>query len=124
MKIKDVKIAVISTGPWPTSVPEDYEWTLVRVVTDEGIDGYGETFTTPEVAESFKTTKQRLVGEDPTNLNRIQYLADGKFRSGIEIACWDILGKKLGVPLYKLFGGEFRRKIRMYADSGDRMAGV
>ena len=118
MKIKDIKIAIVNTGPWPTPIPKDYEWTLVRVVTDEDIDGYGETFATPDVTESLKVMKQRLIGEDPTNLNRIQYLASGRLRSGIEIACWDILGKKLGVPLYKLFGGEFRRRIRMYADSG------
>jgi len=118
MKIKDVKVAVVTTGPWPTPVPKDFGWTLVKVITDEDIEGYGETFATPDVMESFKTIKQRLIDEDPTNLNRIQHLAAGKFRSGIEIACWDILGKKLDVPLYKLFGGEFRRKIRMYADSG------
>ena len=118
MKIKDIKIAVANTGPWPTPVPEDYEWALVRVITDEEIDGYGETFATQDVVESLRAIKQSLIGEDPTNLNRIQHLAVGKFRSGIEIACWDILGKKLGVPIYKLFGGEFRRKIRMYADSG------
>jgi len=117
MKIKDVKIAVVSTGPWPTPIPKDYEWTLVRVITDEQIDGYGETFTISDAAE-IQEMKRRLIGEDPTNLNRIQYLASGRFRSGIEIACWDILGKKLGAPLYKLFGGEFRRRIRMYADSG------
>jgi len=118
MKIRDVKVAVVNTGPWPTPVPKDYGWTLIRIITDEGLDGYGETFAAPEILESIRAIKQRLIGEDPTNLNRIRYLASGRFRSGIEIACWDILGKKLGVPLYKLFGGEFRRKIRMYADSG------
>jgi len=118
MKIKDIKIVIVNTGPWPTPIPKDYEWTLVRVITDEDVDGYGETFATPDVTESLKIIRQRLIGEDPTNLNRIQFLASGRLRSGIEIACWDILGKKLGVPLYKLFGGEFRRRIRMYADSG------
>ena len=118
MKIRDIKIAVVNTGPWPTPVPKDYGWALIRVITDEGIDGYGETFAAPRLVETLEAIKPRLIGEDPTNLNRIQHLVGGRFRSGIEIACWDILGKDLGAPLYKLFGGEYRRRIRMYADSG------
>ena len=118
MKIEDVKIAFVTTGPWATPIPEEYGWMLVRVITDEDIEGYGETFADPEAEGSIEGMKQRLIGEDPTNINKIQTLAMGRWRSGVEIACWDILGKSLGAPLYKLFGGKYRDKIRIYADSG------
>jgi len=118
MKIKDVKMALVNTGPWPTPIPKDYGWTLVRMIADEGIEGYGEAPASPEAESSMKSLRQRLIGVDPTNLNRIQTIARGRWRSGVEIACWDILGKSLDAPLYKLFGGKYRDKIRMYADSG------
>ena len=132
LKIKDIKTAVVNTGDLPympkgTPVGRDYNWVIVRVITDEGIDGYGETYYDPEAEAQIQGNKPRLIGEDPTNLNKInaltgtQALWQSRWRSGVEIACWDILGKSLDAPLYKLFGGKYRDKIRIYADSGGHL---
>jgi L-alanine-DL-glutamate epimerase-like enolase superfamily enzyme len=122
LKIKDIRTATVATGPWPTKVPNDYEWLLVFVETDEGITGIGETRGSLRMERSIEEIRPLIIGEDRTNINRIQFLMDnhpGTFgRSGIDIACWDIVGKDLGVPIYRLMGGRFREKIRMYADSG------
>jgi len=117
LKIKDVRTAVLATGLWPTTVPSDYEWLLVFVDTDEGVTGIGETRGGLIVEGAIEEVKPRIIGEDPTNINRMQHLL-GLGRSGIDMACWDIMGKALGVPLYHLMGGKYRDKIRMYADSG------
>lgn len=111
MKITDMKCAVIGENP------------VVRIVTDEGIDGYGE-------AESYKPYlspfvlfyKEFLVGQDPTNvervMNRIRRMGSfkpwGSAVSAIEMALWDIAGKAAGVPVYKLLGGKVRDKVRVY----------
>ena len=70
-----------------------------------------------------------IIGEDPT---RIEHLYQKLYRqsfwrvgvigmsaiSGIEQACWDILGKSLNVPVYKLLGGAVRDRVRMYTHLG------
>ncbi|MBS7654240.1 MAG: mandelate racemase/muconate lactonizing enzyme family protein [Candidatus Bathyarchaeia archaeon] len=122
MKITDVKVAVIRGN---------FCWPLVRVDTDEGISGLGEArdyspahhYVIP-LKEQILRLKKVIVGEDPTNIERLSariraYGAEGRFGgavSGIEIALWDILGKSLGVPIYKILGGKFRSKIRIYCD--------
>jgi len=122
MKITDVKVAVIRGN---------FCWPIVRVDTDEGISGLGEArdyspahhYAVP-LKEQILRLKKVIVGEDPTNVERLfakirAYGAEGRFGgavSGIEIALWDILGKSLGVPIYKLLGGKFRSKIRIYCD--------
>ena len=93
--------------------------TIVEVVTDEGIVGLGEVGGGGEGAElQFKRLKDYLIGHDPFQLealrykicnptaslynNRMQYMA------AIEFACLDIIGQKLGQPVYNLIGGKLR----------------
>jgi L-alanine-DL-glutamate epimerase-like enolase superfamily enzyme len=111
MKITDLKCTVLGQNP------------VVRIVTDEGISGYGE-------AESFKPYitphvlffKPALIGEDPTNVERImlKIRQRGAFKpwgsavSAIEMALWDIAGKAAGLPVYKLLGGKIRDRVRVY----------
>ena len=90
-------------------------WSLIKIVTDEGIEGLGEW----RGGQSVDQLKQILIGKDPTNVNQLHY--DHLWRmqgmgAGVEIALWDIKGKKLGVPMCDLLGGKLRDKVRMYCD--------
>jgi L-alanine-DL-glutamate epimerase-like enolase superfamily enzyme len=111
MKITDLKCAIIGNNP------------TVRIETDEGIYGYGQaeetkTYLKPHVL----FYKQWLVGEDPTNVERVMLRIRrmGSFKpwgsavSAIEMALWDIAGKAAGIPVYKLLGGKVRDKVRVY----------
>ncbi|MBS1826253.1 MAG: mandelate racemase/muconate lactonizing enzyme family protein [Acidobacteria bacterium] len=111
MKIVDLKCAIIGRNP------------TVRIVTDQGISGYGQ-------AESYKPYlkpmvlfyKDYLLGEDPTDVNRVMLKIRrmgaakpwGAAASAIEIALWDIAGQAAGVPVHKLLGGKMRDRVRVY----------
>ena len=125
MKIADVRTVVVG-NPWKN-------WIYVVVETDEGLIGVGEATggseTQPRVA-AVEEVKHLIIGMDPRNVHEIfhkLYLtANIKITpaiSGIEMACWDILGKSLGVPVHTLLGGKVRENVRVYANgwySGDR----
>lgn len=102
---------------------------LVRVTTDEAIEGLGEAWCDPALAEGVVLGKLRpqVLGEDPFNVEGIwrrafdgsaMYDAKGAVvagMSGIDVACWDIMGKALGQPVCKLIGGRCRTAIEAYA---------
>lgn len=104
---------------------------LVKVTTDEGVVGWGECspMQPPVIVAYIEHVLKRLaVGEEPTNLERLverMFISPYKIAgqalaiaiSGIEIALWDIIGKALGVPVYRLLGGAYRTKIPVYASS-------
>ena len=100
---------------------------FVKVHTDEGIVGLGESGLwafREGVVGTLKRLESVIVGED---VNRINYInerlyAEHQFKgmniqsaiSAIDLALWDIKGKALGVPVYDLFGGKYRDKIRVW----------
>jgi len=103
---------------------------LVEISTDEGITGIGEA---PNVIGAGVTkliidsTKAKLVGQDPFQVEAVMKRLYGHYNlthlhlhaaswalTGIEMALWDIVGKACGQPLYKLWGGAFRREIPFY----------
>jgi galactonate dehydratase len=108
-------------------------WVFVKLETDiPGLTGWGEAsleWKTRAVVGAVEDLKPFLLGEDPT---RIEHIYQKLYRqpffrpgiigqsaiSGIEQACWDILGKSLGVPVYKLLGGAVRDRVRMYTHLG------
>ncbi len=104
---------------------------LVRLETDGGIVGWGECspMNTRVTQSHLKhSIKPLVVGRDPFNLESIvedifvkTYKIAGQSQamaaSGVEIALWDIIGKSLEVPIYKLIGGAYRKKVRVYASS-------
>jgi L-alanine-DL-glutamate epimerase-like enolase superfamily enzyme len=111
MKITDLRCAIIGQNP------------VVRIVTDEGIDGYGEAESTkPYLKSHVLFYRQYLLGEDPTNVERVMmkirrmasFKPWGSAVSAIEMALWDIAGKAAGVPVYKLLGGKTRDRVRVY----------
>jgi len=125
LKIADIKTVVVNA--------QMRNWVFVKVETDTpGLDGWGEAsleWKTRAVAAAVEDLKPFIVGDDPT---RVEHLYQKLYRqpffrpgviglsaiSGIEQACWDILGKHLGLPVYKLLGGAVRDKVRMYTHLG------
>ena len=103
-------------------------WLFVKVYTDEGIIGIGECSGWPRVIETaVQDLKRLLIGEDPTNIEllwqkmHIAIMGHGLTgtvgagaMTGIDMALWDIKGKKLGVPVWNLLGGKIRDRIRIY----------
>lgn len=103
-------------------------WVIVKVETSDGTNGYGEA--TLEGRERTMETavlelRRYLIGKDPTEIERhwqsmyrYTFWKGGAVLasalSGVEQALWDILGKSLGCPVYKLLGGACRDKIRVY----------
>jgi len=125
MKITAVRTVVCNAGM--------RNWVFVRVETDQaGLYGWGEAsleWKTRSVVGAVDDFAPMLIGEDPT---RIEHLYQKMYRqsfwrvgviglsaiSAIEQACWDILGKSLGQPVYKLLGGAVRDRVRMYTHLG------
>jgi len=106
----------------------------VRIYTDQGVVGQGETTDASQGnVPLIRSFARMLVGQDPLNIEaafeRIrtagifagaqsgQYVAA---LAGVEIALWDIAGKALGLPVYQLLGGRVRDRVRVYCDSGAR----
>ena len=127
MKVQD--ITTWATVP-PTGIGGSF-WVIVKVTTDDGIEGIGECYGIPfsgDVACRMveDTFERYIAGEDPHDVEtlfRRVYSAGFTQRpdismmgvfSGIEIAVWDILGKASGQPVYKLIGGKFHERIRTY----------
>jgi L-alanine-DL-glutamate epimerase-like enolase superfamily enzyme len=111
MRITDLKCAVIGQNP------------IVRVVTDEGISGYGQVEgSKPYLKPHVLFYQPYLLGEDPTNVERVMLKIRrlGSFKpwgsavSAIEMALWDIAGKAAGLPVYRLLGGKVRDRVRVY----------
>ncbi len=111
MKIIDLKCTVLGFHP------------IIRIVTDEGVDGYGEIEAAkPYIVPQVLFYKQFLIGEDPTNVERVvskirrlgAFKPWGSAVSAIETALWDLAGKAAGLPVYKLLGGKVRDKVRVY----------
>ncbi len=131
MKITDVQASIIGR-PEPHS--GGCVWTFVRLYTDEGIVGTGEcnsagAYTGFGLKQTILQMKDLLIGKDPFNIGPIyetlrrrgRYAGTGTAPiifaiTGIENALYDIVGKALNTPIYKLLGGKFRDKIRLYAD--------
>jgi L-alanine-DL-glutamate epimerase-like enolase superfamily enzyme len=117
VKITDIK-ALLLRNQWKT---------LVKVETDAGIVGYGESGATGEMFRSrLDRITPLLIGRDPLAIERHFYamstithhfMAHIPTVSGIDIALWDIAGKILGKPVSTLLGGPFRDRVRLYRDT-------
>lgn len=118
MRITDLKTFVVG-NPWKN-------WVFVKLYTDEGITGLGEATgglaTKPNLAD-VEELRRHVIGEDPCHPERVWYkLHKARFygvsiaMSAIEQACWDILGKSLNVPAWRLFGSKHHQHLRAYAN--------
>lgn len=129
MKITDITADIMGVvGPDGVTVRRN--WVFVQVHTDEGITGIGEATTEYHeqavAAQIEGQLKPRLLGLDPTDIERIWQLGYREFHwrhgvvhtsavSGIDQALWDIAGKAAGQPVFKMLGGKVRERIRCYA---------
>ncbi|MGC8607573.1 MAG: mandelate racemase/muconate lactonizing enzyme family protein, partial [Vulcanisaeta sp.] len=124
-------------GPYEevaSKISHGFTAVYVKVVTDEGLIGWGEAIAreAPEATASVINAlfKPMLIGKDPLDNEVLweQLFSAMRIRghyagyyvealSGIDLALWDIKGKYLGKPVYKLLGGAFRDKVRAYASS-------
>lgn len=110
-------------------VAETEDGTVVRIRTDEGVDGWGEITTLgkvylPTFPDSIRTALRdlgaALIAADPTNIGRINRIMNATLmgqefaKSPIDIACWDILGKSLDRPVSALIGGVLNERFPIY----------
>ena len=146
MKITDVE-AFILESPYENRPPEGSDEAhgvkhclLLKVSTDEGLVGWSDVETAPQVGAAvvsapesgagvFEGLRALVLGEDPFEVERlwdkvyrgtIYYGRRGvamQVLSGFDIACHDIMGKAIGRPLHKLLGGARRDRVRAYAST-------
>lgn len=121
MKITDIKTAEISGHGYSL---------FVKIFTDEGIEGLGECIHGGDgVAMLVADMGEMIKGRNPLDVDRLfesirhRYIFNGALAgnvvtamTGIEIALWDLAGKAMGQPVYRLLGGKFRDRIRLYCD--------
>ena len=124
MKIIDIQTTLVNVG--------DGNHVFVKVLSDEHLYGIGEAYRVgPDraVEAAIVYFKDWLIGQDPMRIEHLWRLLYNGSRfpggsvinaaiSGIEIALWDLKGKKLQVPVYELMGGRCRDKIRVYRGAG------
>ena len=106
------------------------EWVIVRVLTDQGIEGIGEGFTwagrAAPIRSRIESIGEQIAGGGPVEIEGFltRFLLQATDRnwyaaiSAIEIALWDIVGKMADLPIFSLLGGPVRNEIPLYADHG------
>jgi galactonate dehydratase len=122
MKITEAKTYIVG-NPWKN-------WVFLRLETDEGIHGIGEA-TVNGFARTTATAIEELgamyLGMDPFRIETIvQQMTRDVYTDGgqihgcavaaVEVACWDIIGKALGQPIYNFLGGRCHDRVRAYAN--------
>jgi L-alanine-DL-glutamate epimerase-like enolase superfamily enzyme len=119
-----------------------FDSTIVRIETDAGLVGHGEVcplgpFYLPAYAEGVRSGLRELgphvLGADPRQLGKLNRIMDAALKghpyvkSGIDIACWDILGQAAGLPVCELLGGRYGDDFHLYRaisqDTPHEMAG-
>jgi len=136
-----MKITAIKAYPVELPLREgSYKWsggksvdvfdsTMIEVDTDAGVSGYGEVcplgpFYLPAYARGVRSGIEELgphlLGQNPTELGKLKRRMDAALKehayvkSGIDMACWDILGKVAGLPACELLGGRFGEDFVLY----------
>ena len=142
MKISDFRI-------WPVGNPQPSVggpcWIFVQLITDGGVIGVGEIYGLPfrpqtAVQMARDVCERRVIGHNPFQVEELWRaiyssaytqrpdLSLGGILSAVEMACWDIIGKETGRPVYELLGGRVRDTLRsytyLYPEEGDNGAEV
>lgn len=139
MKITDVEAIHLRLPEVKWIADGTQDALIIKVDTDEGIVGIGEVDSSPHVVKAVVEApmshdtacglKELLLGEDPFEVEKLwRKMYKGSFYygrrgaaihaiSGIDIALWDIMGKVLNKPVWKLLGGSLEKSIRVYAST-------
>jgi 2-dehydro-3-deoxyphosphogalactonate aldolase len=129
MKISDLKTYVVGN---PSPHYGGQYFVFLKLTTDSGVEGIGEVYCVPfhphVVAHMIEDVCERnVMGSDPFKIERLWRIVYGSgynlrpdvslmgVLSGIEMACWDIIGKELNKPIYELLGGRVHEKLRSYS---------
>jgi L-rhamnonate dehydratase len=137
MRITDVETMVLRLPNVGDVCDGTQDAFVVRIVTNEGLEGIGEADSMPTVLDATykaplsnsigRGLRELLAGQDPLQIEPLWhrmmegtlYLGTSGVRltaiSGAEIALWDIAGKAYGAPVHDLLGGAFHRRLRAYA---------
>lgn len=128
MRLRDLEIFIVSP---PAPGWGGRYWIIVKLTTDTGVVGYGECYASSVGPEAMKGVisdvfARHMAGENPENIElmyrrayssgftqRPDLTVMGAF-SGLEIACWDILGKDRDRPVWALIGGMMNERVRSY----------
>ncbi|ACP36309.1 Mandelate racemase/muconate lactonizing protein [Sulfolobus islandicus L.S.2.15] len=130
MKIREIEPIVLTSkekgsATWASTM------IIVRIITENGAVGYGEAVPTLRVISVYNAIKQVAKGYIGKEVEEVEknyhewykqdfYLARSfestTAVSAIDIASWDIIGKELGAPIYKLLGGKVRNRVPVYAN--------
>ncbi len=128
MRIRDLKTFVVGNPP---PLAGGRYFIFVKLVTDDGIEGVGEVYNATVgpaavVAMIEDVFSRHVEGSDPFRIERLwrNVYSQGYSQrpdislmgvlSGLEMACWDILGKALNKPVYELLGGKVHERLRSY----------
>ncbi|MBV8708665.1 MAG: mandelate racemase/muconate lactonizing enzyme family protein [Acidobacteriaceae bacterium] len=124
-----MRITAVETVYWKlrNDAPFWPHWTWVKISTDAGVSGIGETYPkNASEAAAIHGAAGALIGHDPRDIERIWAdlyrafdfnIAGGaemRALSAIDLALWDLLGKSLGAPVYRLIGGAANPEVRLY----------
>ena len=129
MKIGRIETFVLGTGSSKGLL-------FARVETEDGLYGWGEAYVTQGkekvIAECIQAMAPHVIGRSAFNIRHTGQIMFDDFAirrssmelsaawSAVEIACWDILGKRAGLPVYNLLGGASRERVRVYANGWSR----
>ncbi|MEQ3552727.1 mandelate racemase/muconate lactonizing enzyme family protein [Pseudonocardia nematodicida] len=120
MKIRSLTTAVVEAN---------FDWTIVRIETEDGHVGWGECFFAPGLTRIVEQMADLVVGDDARQIGavvaRLRAAASGagsvggiihNALSGIDGALWDLNARAIGVPLWRMLGGRVQDSVRVYAD--------
>ena len=128
MKITDLKTYVVANLPPHRGGPY---FVFLKLTTDDNLHGFGEVYGVPfqpgKVTQLIEDVVERnVIGQEPFNIEKLWRIVYSRgytqhpdltlvgVLSGIEIACWDLIGKALNQPVYNLLGGQVHEKLRSY----------
>src|ERR1035437_4897895 len=124
-----MRIRRIETVYWKSREDAPFwpHWTWVKIDADPGVSGIGETYPpNPNEAAAIHGAASQLIGRDPRDIESIwadlyrsfdyQVTGGAEMRalSAIDLALWDLLGKSLNAPVYRLIGGKANPRVRLY----------